>query len=218
MFKRLMIILVFGTGIMALGASVAKADDIHLCATSAACTGNPGSIQFTGSTTAFVFGKITEPIPDALYVVVMTPVAGNSGNWNSTSSSLWAVLGEAPTQTFPSLNSAICALEGGPGCNEPVTGFSANSFNVQDFLISSSWTGANDTTPISFTLPGSPTGGDMYMAFVEDASGNLTAVSPWSSSLVFVPEPGTLTLLGVGLIGVFALRRRSARLLGSFPE
>jgi PEP-CTERM motif len=209
MFNRCLAIIVSCFSLMVLGAGAAKADDIHLCATASACTGNAGSVQFTGSSTAFVFGKTIEPTPNELYVVVMTPVADNSGNWNSTSSSLWSVLGEAPTQSFPILSSALCALEGGVGCNEPVTGFTAQSFNVQDYLISASWSSAADTSPVSFTLPGSPTAGDLYMAFMEDGNGNLAAVSPWSSSLLNVPEPGTLTLLGLGLIGLFALSRRS---------
>jgi len=191
--------------------SAAKADDIHLCATAAACTGNAGSVQFTGSTTAFVFGKTIDPTPDTLYVLVMTPVADNSGNWNSGSTSLWSVAGinEIPSQTFPTLASAICQLEGGPGCGVP-TGFSAMSFNVSDFLIGT-FGGATDTSPLSFTLPGSPAPGDMYMGFLEDANGNLVAVSPWSSSLLEVqgvPEPSSLVLLAFGLLGFAGLAGR----------
>ena len=194
--------------------NIARADDIHLCATAAACAGNASSAQITNSTTAFVYGKTYNPVPDTLYVAVLTPVADNSGNWNSSSSTLAQVLGEAPSQTFPTLASAICNLEGGAGCG-PTTGFSAMSFNVTDFPINSlnPWsTGVSDTNPLSFTLPGSPAAGDMYIAFLEDANGNLVAVSPWSSSLIYAPEPGTLSLLLVGVLGlaVFFGRRLCA--------
>ena len=173
----------------------AKADDIHLCATALACQGNAGSVQFTTSTTAYVFGKGSAG--DTLYVALLAPVADTSGNWKS--GELWSVLGES-LQVFPNLSSAISQLG--------TAGFAAASFSVTDYLVGS-WAGATDTAPASFTLPGSPTAGDMYIGFVENASGKMVAVSPWSSSLVLVnanvPEPSSLILLSAGLLGVLAL-------------
>jgi len=184
-------------------AGSAKADDIHLCGTPALCVSNPGYVQFTGSTGAYAFGKSTAG--DTLYVAVLTPVADTSGTWNDNKVELWTLLGESPSQVFPNLNSAISQLEGGAANPpEPSTGFSAESFNIADFLIGA-WPGASDTSPFSFTLPGSPSAGDMYIGFIEDSGGNLVAVSPWSSSLLYVPEPSSLMLLAVGLLGVLAL-------------
>src|SRR5260370_39139362 len=69
---------------------VAKADDIHLCATAAACMTNPNNVQFTGSTTAYAYGNATAG--DTLYVVVLTPVAELARYWYNTSTPPWKCL------------------------------------------------------------------------------------------------------------------------------
>jgi len=73
------------------------------------------------------------------------------------------------------------------------------------------WTGTV-TVGQSVVLPSGPVG-TIYMAYLLDSSGNLVAVSPWSSTLInvgtSVPEPSSLLLLGGGLlaIGLLVARR-----------
>jgi PEP-CTERM motif len=43
------------------------------------------------------------------------------------------------------------------------------------------------------------------MAFTEDAQGNLSSVTPWSSSLIATPEPSSLLMVGAGLAGLLVL-------------
>jgi hypothetical protein len=172
-----------------LFAGTAKADNLHLCDTNTVC--NAGSVIPITTTTVFANGSFSAG--DTLYIAVLTPVADNSGNFNS-STNLWTALGEAPDQVFPNLASAI-SQEGG------ATGIVAGSFTVSDFSVGA-WTGSTQITLPSVSF------GTIYVAFTENANGNLSLVSPWSSSLVGVPEPSSLMLLGAGLLGVLVLNSR----------
>jgi hypothetical protein len=57
----------------------------------------------------------------------------------------------------------------------------------------------------SVILPSGPVG-TIYMAYLLDSSGNLVAVTPWSSALInvgtSVAEPSSLALLGMGLLAM----------------
>ncbi len=178
-------------------AGVAAADDIHLCDTNAVC--NNGALTATTSTTLYATGKSS--LGDELFLAILVPQTDGSGNFNSTTN-LWTALSEAPNQVYPTLASAISELQG-------ATGFTAVSFSASD-IDEGAWTGS-----ATLTLPALAPN-TIVMAFIEDGSGNLVAVTPWSSSFATTttttPEPSTLLLLGVGLctLAWFAARRSHA--------
>jgi PEP-CTERM motif len=180
--------------------TAAKADNIHLCDINQFTQCNAGSVIPTFTTAAFVFG--TSHTGDTLNLAILNPLA-SGGNFNS-GANLWAVLNVMPNQVFPTFSSTQSQEQG-------ATGFVAGSFQASAMSMGS-WTGTVNVGQ-SITLPVQPVG-TIFMAFLTDSSGNLVAVSPWSSSLINVTppvstaEPSSLMLLGAGLLGIGLLRRR----------
>ena len=178
-------------------ALAAKADDIHLCAAGSDCsTGSVIAIS-SGTTGATLSGGHPGLIGQQLFLAVLTPLTDKSGNWNDNKTSLWSLLAppvDCGHCKFPNLNSAI-SQESGSGI-----GISPLSFNVTD-ISEGAWLFSGEY----ISLPSEPMG-TIFMAFTEDAKGNLTSVTPWSSSLIVTPEPSSLFMVGgAGLAGLLGL-------------
>ena len=203
MIRKVLVILAFAA-IAVCYSAPARADNIHLCDISQFTSCNAGNaIPVYGSlpAQAWVFG--TSNTSDTLHIAVLTPNAGAGGNFNSNTN-LWSVLGVSPAQVFPNFSSTVSQ-------EQLATGFTAGSFNATSFAVGT-WTGSVNVG-LSVTLPGNLPVGTIFIAYLVDSSGNLVAVSPWSSSLIFVPEPSSLTLLGAGMLGLSLLASR--RLYGN---
>lgn len=171
---------------------VAAADNLHLCDIGPGACSN-GALTATNASTLYATGSSS--VGDELFLAILVPQTDGSGNFNSTTN-LWTALGEAPNQVYPTLASAISQLQG-------ATGFTAVSFSASD-IDEGAWTGS---ATLNLPALGANT---IIMAFTEDANGNLTRVTPWSSSFATTPEASTLLLLGIGVLGlVVAAHKRS---------
>jgi hypothetical protein len=198
MIRKILLLLSLAVMATSYGAP-AMADNIHLCDINQFTSCNAGSaIPFFGNLPqqAWAFG--TANSAETLHIAVLVPQSGNTGNFQS-GGNLWAALGVSPTQVFP--NFASTASQ-----EQLATGITAGSFMATSFTVGT-WSGTVNVGQ-SVTLPNGPVG-TIFIAYLTDASGNLVAVSPWSSALIFVPEPSSLMLVGIGLLslGLYAGRR-----------
>src|SRR5689334_6030870 len=151
-------------------AGVAAADNLHLCDIGPGACNNTAVVA-TNSSTLYATGKSN--VGDELFLAILVPQTDNSGGFNSTTN-LWTALGEGPNQVYPNLASAISQLQG-------ATGFTAMSFNVSD-IDEGAWTGS-----ATLNLPALPPNA-LIVGFTEDKYGNLSLVTPWSSSFATTPE------------------------------
>lgn len=188
--KTLLFLILAGIGLCCSGPALA--DNIHLCDINATTSCNANSVipVYFGQSQGWVFGKAAGG--ETLYVVALTPMSGTSGAFNANTN-LSALLGFG--SGFANFSSTHDQELG-------ATGIAAGSFSVTSFKIGA-WTGTVNSGQL-VTLPTGPVG-TIYIAYLVDSSGNLVGVSPWSSALIYLPEPSSMTLAGIGLLALSAL-------------
>ena len=177
-----------------LFAGSAKADDLQITCTGAT-TCAAGGIETTTSTSNLTFSIDTANMKGSgtLFLAILVPTTGG----NFSSGDLWTALGEGTGGSDHNFASATSFFAG------------ITSFNVTDMNLGA-FTGG---TPVNVSLAGPFVAGTQFVAFLEDANGNILLNSPNSESLevtgggTSVPEPGALGLLLVGLVDLGVTRR-----------
>lgn len=188
-------LLLSAMALVVLCSSPALADNIHLCDINQGTQCNAGSAIpiSAGTTQAWAFGTANNN--ETLHIAALSPQGTGASTYNgiATSTNLWTALGVKPAQNFPNFSSAQSQ-------EQLATGIVASSFNVTSFTVGT-WTGSV-TIGESVKLPSAAVG-TIFIAYLLDSTGNLVAVSPWSSDLIVAstPEPSSLALLGSGCWG-----------------
>lgn len=190
-----------GAAFAALGlvlSTAAKADGLQIqCTAPTACA--IGGIQTTPSSDpSFVVnlsGNGSGNRNGELFIAILEPVTSGA---NFSSGTLWSALGLSGGQDH---NISSTITSDGLFYTGADTGFFVTSFDTGQFLSGNMTSGA-------ITLPqGSYPAGTIFVAFTVNGTA-VAADSPWSESLLVTPEPGTLTLMAAGLIGLGGILRR----------
>jgi hypothetical protein len=209
MFKKLIPTLML-IAVLGLASRSAKADDIHLCDNTTACSN--GAMTLTTSSNLYLFGKVTTD--DDVYVAGLAPTTGTgadtftstNGFYTVVSSLLGVTLSSTPSQPkFSDFDSNFT----GAGGSASATGFNVTLYNLG--MLSLSETTA---TAVNATIPA----GDAVLAFTfNPTTDSVDSVSPNSSDFllgktVSTPEPSSILLLALGLSALCLFKHRSAAL------
>ncbi len=205
---------------------------LHLCPSGGACPApntTVGGVQIvtTGSTLP-TFGVVRSPDTNnklsgpvmylAVFVPSQTPDLSFTAHFGSASGSTTGPVSATPwssgflitgylglTQTGGPASPISAFLPATQAVNPTTTGYDVYVVNLGSVSFPT-------TSTFSFSgISGFPIG-TVFYAFLKDSTGaNAGTVSDStapSSSIVIVPEPGTMALLGTGLLGVATLLRR----------
>ncbi len=204
MKTRLVLIAFAATLLTVWCAAPVMADDIQLsCPT---CTTGGVSLISTGSTVSFSFIDVAnQTLTGNGFIAILVPTGGavpslTGGTFEEsvsfTSGTLGAALGDTLSYQFSSLASASAQVIPSP-----------SGYTVYEFDLGSVTLGPNGggVTGLSATAPF----GSVIVGFLEceECGKDGTLQTPLSESIT-IPEPSSLSMLGIGLVGLLGLARR----------